>query len=177
MRRMTSVLQLMPGETLSCVGCHESRQSVAAASNTVPLATQRAPTPLTLPEWGNAGVLDYNRVVQPVLDRHCVKCHQGTDPPKGVLLTGDFTRFFNMSYDHLVTALVPKRLPALTTPDAPQRNRWCRASICCTASSSPSHPSAAVPSSAACRSFCRRRTARPIFRLRIAAGFMSGSTR
>ncbi|HRT28933.1 MAG TPA: hypothetical protein P5527_03975 [Kiritimatiellia bacterium] len=102
-RRMTSVLQLMPGETLSCVGCHESRQSVAAASNTVPLATQRAPTPLTLPEWGNAGVLDYNRVVQPVLDRHCVKCHQGTDPPKGVLLTGDFTRFFNMSYDHLVT--------------------------------------------------------------------------
>lgn len=101
-RRMTSVLQLMPGETLSCAGCHESRQSAAATSAAAPIAARRGPTPLALPEWGNAGVLDYNRVVQPVLDRHCVRCHQGMNPPKGVVLTGDFTRFFNMSYDHLV---------------------------------------------------------------------------
>lgn len=101
LQRMTSALQLMPGETQSCAGCHESRQT-ATPPVTSPLASRRQPTPLTFPEWGHAGVLDYNRVVQPVLDRNCVRCHQGTNPPKGVSLTGDYTRFFNMSYDHLV---------------------------------------------------------------------------
>jgi hypothetical protein len=102
-QRMTSVLQVMPGETQSCAGCHEDRQTAPVPSGATPLAARRKPTPLAFPEWGNAGVLDYNRVVQPVLDRHCLSCHQGTNPPKGVLLTGDYTRFFNMSYDHLVT--------------------------------------------------------------------------
>jgi len=101
LQRMTSALQLMPGETQGCAGCHENRQGAAPAA-AFPLAARRAPTPLAFPEWGNAGVLDYNRVVQPVLDRHCVGCHGGTNPPKGVLLTGDYTRFFNMSYDQLV---------------------------------------------------------------------------
>ena len=102
LQRMTSALQVMPGETLSCAGCHESRQSVLPSKLSKPVAMQRAPTPLSLPEWGNAGVMDYNRIVQPVLDRNCVSCHKGANPPKGVLLTGDYTRFFNMSYDNLV---------------------------------------------------------------------------
>ena len=103
LQRMTSALQLMPGETQSCAGCHENRQTaIRASASAAPAAARRKPTPLALPEWGNAGVMDYNRVVQPVLDRHCVSCHQGPNPPKGVLLTGDYTRFFNMSYDNLV---------------------------------------------------------------------------
>jgi len=101
LQRMTSALNLMPGETQSCAGCHENRQTATPPASS-PLASRRKPTPLTLPPWGHAGVLDYNQVVQPVLDRNCIKCHQGANPPKGVLLTGDYTRFFNMSYDHLV---------------------------------------------------------------------------
>ena len=101
LQRMTSALQLMPGETMGCAGCHESRQS-APAPGRQPAAARRAPTPLAFPEWGNAGVLDYCRVVQPVVDRHCVSCHGGANPPKGVSLTGDYTRFFNTSYDNLV---------------------------------------------------------------------------
>lgn len=100
-QRMTSAIPLAPGETQSCAGCHENRQT-ATPQTGIPLAARRSPTPLAFPPWGNAGVLDYNRVVQPVIDRHCVRCHQGANPPKGVLLTGDYTRFFNMSYDNLV---------------------------------------------------------------------------
>lgn len=99
-RRMTDAINLMPGETQSCTGCHEGRRTAA-----VPLAmsaARRAPTPLRLPAWGNAGVLDYVKVVQPVWDRHCVKCHAGANPPKGLSLAGGYTRFFNMSYDNLV---------------------------------------------------------------------------
>lgn len=103
LQRMTSAVQLMPGETQSCIGCHESRAASPPPPRARVLALQRAPSRLELPPWGQAGVLDYSRVVQPVLDRHCVRCHQGTNPPGGVLLTGGYTRFFNMSYDNLVT--------------------------------------------------------------------------
>ncbi len=102
LQRMTSATQLMPGETQSCAGCHESRQTTPPESTRPLLAMQRSPTRLTLPEWGNAGILDYSKVIQPILDRHCVRCHQGTNPDGGLLLTGSYTRFFNMSYDNLV---------------------------------------------------------------------------
>jgi mono/diheme cytochrome c family protein len=41
-------------------------------------------------------------VVQPVLDRHCVRCHGGERVDGGYDLSGDKTRFFNMAYDHLL---------------------------------------------------------------------------
>ena len=99
-RRMTDAINLMPGETQSCTGCHEGRRTAAAPLATT--AARRAPTPITPPAWGNAGILDYVKIVQPVWDRHCVKCHSGGNPPKGLSLSGGYTRFFNMSYDNLV---------------------------------------------------------------------------
>ena len=98
--RMTSAINLMPGETQSCAGCHENRRTAAAPSAAI--ASRGGPVPLTPPAWGNAGVLDYNKVVQPVWNRHCVRCHSGANPPKGMNLSGHYTRFFNMSYDSLV---------------------------------------------------------------------------
>ncbi|MCL2103864.1 MAG: hypothetical protein FWH21_02210, partial [Kiritimatiellaeota bacterium] len=50
--------------------------------------------------WG-AGPVDYVKLVQPVLDRYCTRCHSGPTPPKQVDLTGGKTRFFSMSYDTL----------------------------------------------------------------------------
>ena len=101
LRRMTSATQLAPGEIQSCIGCHESRDSVAP-NRSLAVALRRPPTPLAFPEWGNAGVIDYARVIQPILDRHCVSCHGGTAPKGNMLLSGGLTRFFNMSYDNLV---------------------------------------------------------------------------
>ena len=47
-------------------------------------------------------MLDYQRVVQPVWDRHCVSCHGGGKPAADLSLAGDRTRFFCVSYDNLV---------------------------------------------------------------------------
>ena len=71
MRSFTGVL---PGERRGCVGCHSSHNG--APSNRLGLALRRAPTALTPPPWGSASI-SYERFVQPVLDRHCGKCHQG----------------------------------------------------------------------------------------------------
>ena len=38
------------------------------------------PRELEPPEWGDGG-FDYSRIVQPVLDRHCVRCHDGDNDP------------------------------------------------------------------------------------------------
>jgi len=103
LQRMTSAMQLMPGETLGCIGCHEPRQtSPFTSSNGMPAAFKRKPDQPQIPDWGTDGIVDYVKVVQPVLDKYCVKCHSGVNPKAGYDLSGDKTRLFNMSYDNLL---------------------------------------------------------------------------
>jgi hypothetical protein len=97
LQRMRTFTHLMSGETQGCIGCHEPRQHVAAAV----ARKTRVPDRLRPPEWGEAVGFDYARVVQPVLDAHCVKCHAGPTPPAKVDLCGDATDFFNVSYETL----------------------------------------------------------------------------
>lgn len=67
----------MPGEAVSCSGCHESQSEVS--SNRPALAARRAPSPLE-PWFGPARGFSFVREVQPVLDKYCVACHDGAEP-------------------------------------------------------------------------------------------------
>ena len=78
-QRMRSVVQLQPGETRGCIGCHEDRASVAPARR--PAALARDPAPLEPPPWG-AGPFAYEKVVQPVWDARCVRCHNANHKKK-----------------------------------------------------------------------------------------------
>jgi len=102
LQRMTSAVQLMPGEQVGCLGCHESRQTSPPVAARVPLAVRQPPRQLERPAWSRDGVVDFRSVVQPVLDKYCVECHRGADPAGGCDLSGDKTRFFNMAYDNLL---------------------------------------------------------------------------
>jgi hypothetical protein len=97
-QRMRTFTHLMPGEVQGCVGCHEHRGQAPGTHSG--LALEGAPRELRPPEWG-AGGFDYSRIVQPVLDKHCISCHDAVDAPQGIDLTGDKTDFFNVSYDVL----------------------------------------------------------------------------
>jgi hypothetical protein len=97
-QRMRSFTHLMPGEVQGCVGCHEHRRQVSR--DRLAAAFSHPPMDLEPPEWGTAG-FDYSRIVQPVLDEHCGKCHNPIDAPKGIDLSGGKTDFFNVSYDVL----------------------------------------------------------------------------
>ena len=70
---MRSATHVQPGQTLSCVGCHETRKD-SPPSSTVPLAFQRAPSPITLGPEGSWS-MRFDKLIQPVLDDHCVRCH------------------------------------------------------------------------------------------------------
>ncbi len=102
LQRMTSALQVMPDERVSCIGCHEARQTSPRAATGLPLAVQKPAQDLRPPVWGSDGILDFPSLVQPVLDKYCVECHSGADPDGGCDLTGDKTRYFSMSYDNLL---------------------------------------------------------------------------
>ncbi|MGQ9574521.1 MAG: HzsA-related protein [Thermoguttaceae bacterium] len=92
-QRMRSVVQVQPGETRSCIGCHEDRRHAPPARGGI--ALRRPPSRLEPPPWG-AGPLAYERVVQPVWDRRCVQCHNAHDKHK----------------IDLTAALDPHRVPA-----------------------------------------------------------------
>ncbi len=99
-QRMGSVTQITTGERASCVGCHEPRLSAPPTNASADIRDMRKPDAITSPSWG-AGPVNYVKLVQPVFDRYCVSCHSGPTPPNRVDLSGDKTRFFNMSYDTL----------------------------------------------------------------------------
>ena len=71
---MRSWFVTMPGENASCIGCHESVNSGPPAKPSV--AMRRPPSPIT-PWNGPSRAFSFRREVQPVLDRHCVGCHDG----------------------------------------------------------------------------------------------------
>jgi len=102
--RMGSDMHVMPGETQSCIGCHENRKGGLAPppGTRQPLAAAHAPVTPTMADWQTAGIIDYQKVVQPVWDNYCISCHGGRTPKAGIDLTGDRTRFFCQSYDNLV---------------------------------------------------------------------------
>ena len=69
---MRSFTHVMPGETRSCVGCHETRG--VAPEQKPSLVNLPAPSEISPPPWGDETV-SFPRFVQPILDKHCVRCH------------------------------------------------------------------------------------------------------
>ncbi len=118
---MRSVTYLQPGERTMCVGCHEPRNTSPALS--LPAAVGREPSRLA-PGPDGARPFSYPRLVQPVLDKHCVSCHGDDNPDAGMSLTstpeGPWTRSYlsltggpsflygNTNAEHARESLVPR---------------------------------------------------------------------
>ncbi|HUT91238.1 MAG TPA: SUMF1/EgtB/PvdO family nonheme iron enzyme [Thermoguttaceae bacterium] len=78
-QQMRSWFTAMPGEVLSCVGCHERQNSGSPAY----AAMTSLGKPATIEPWrGPPRGFDFAREVQPVLDRYCVGCHNGKEPDR-----------------------------------------------------------------------------------------------
>lgn len=75
---MRSGTYVQPGGQLTCRGCHEPKHQTAPTPATPPAAFRRPPSPIT-PEVDGTNPFNYVRLVQPVLDRHCVECHDTKD--------------------------------------------------------------------------------------------------
>jgi len=99
---MMSAAYAVPGATrITCQGCHERRYRAPKSAANMPIAFSRAASTLQ-PEADGSNPLSYARLIQPILDASCVKCH-GTSKP-GDLSKGsyqsDADRFYT-SYKNL----------------------------------------------------------------------------
>ncbi|MCD6394484.1 MAG: hypothetical protein J7M40_13375 [Planctomycetes bacterium] len=103
LQRERTYVNYRPGEVRSCVGCHETPNTLSQAGH-ITIAMRKSavmPGPQPGDETGRQ-VIHYPSYVQPVLDKHCVKCHSG-DKPKGKLdLTGTMTKIFSVSYENIM---------------------------------------------------------------------------
>jgi len=95
---MRSDTYLQPGQSMSCVGCHEPRTT--APPNRSLRALSRAPSTIA-PGPDGSRPLSYPILVQPVLDKHCVSCHSGEQPGGGVALTAQPEGHYTVSYNAL----------------------------------------------------------------------------
>jgi formylglycine-generating enzyme required for sulfatase activity len=77
---MRSWMTAMPGENLSCIGCHERSSAAPPVQDT--LAFRHAPSEIK-PWYGPARGFSFAREVQPVLDKFCVGCHDGQPRDSG----------------------------------------------------------------------------------------------
>jgi hypothetical protein len=101
-KRMHSFVTIQPGETLGCVGCHENRQGTALPSRASLMAMKRPPSPVQ-PIRDVPSVLDFPRDIQPILDRHCVQCHNSDRREAKVDLSSDKTAMYCISYWTITT--------------------------------------------------------------------------
>ena len=98
---MRSWLVAMPGEHLSCAGCHESNRETPPARHV--MASQKKPQQVQ-PWHGPARGFSFRREVQPALDKYCVGCHNGQPNKNGrkpVDLCDNNGSGFSSAYDIL----------------------------------------------------------------------------
>jgi hypothetical protein len=62
---------------LTCQGCHEPRHRAPSIPDSFPKALLRDPSPIEPEPVPGAKPFSYPRLVQPVLDEHCTRCHNG----------------------------------------------------------------------------------------------------
>lgn len=77
----------MPGERVSCVGCHEGMNQAPPPARA--LAASKPPVDIHATWQAPARGFAFAREVQPVLDRHCVSCHAGEPGHAEPYLKGD----------------------------------------------------------------------------------------
>jgi hypothetical protein len=107
---MRSWATAMPGEVLSCVGCHENQSSGVLNRRTI--ASLQKPAEIEL-WYGPVRGFSFEREVQSVLDKYCVSCHDGTNEDSGATPDlrrdqGRFVAFKNGDPRPIIVSGVPQ---------------------------------------------------------------------
>ncbi len=103
-KRMQSFVSVMPGETISCVGCHENRIQAPHDQKRPYLQALQRPASQIAQVAGipQSGIIDFPRDVQPVLDKHCTGCHGPEKRAGGIRLDGARNPWWTFGYNSLI---------------------------------------------------------------------------
>ena len=120
---MMSATYVHPGENLACQGCHEPKLVAPQQPGKNLQAFRRPPSRLE-PDVAGSYPLSFPRLVQPVLDKHCVSCHEKNKHAKAPSLAGTAAGKFGWSRSYVsltghaysLSGKPPERQPVRTTP-------------------------------------------------------------
>jgi len=104
LQRERTYVNYMPGERRACIGCHETPQDAPSVALKLATAQKKAPVH-PQPQPGDktaARPIHFVTDVQPVLDKHCVRCHGEKVKMGRIDLRGQLTRSFSRSYETLL---------------------------------------------------------------------------
>ena len=99
---MRSLIYLHPGESLSCIGCHEQRSHSPLSTAVRSDMTVHKPAPPAGPQY--QGGFSFARTVQPVLDRYCIDCHGLGEATEKLNLLGTIDGQYTKSHNALTGA-------------------------------------------------------------------------
>ena len=74
---MRSWSTLQPGETQSCVGCHEHKNTVPVSAFGMSMAMKAGVQELRAEDELGVRAFSYMNEIQPIWDKHCISCHDG----------------------------------------------------------------------------------------------------
>lgn len=100
-QKMKSFTSVVPGEVVSCIGCHEKRSLAPKNHGQLPMAMSKE-SEFPVPVKNMPDVIDFPRDIQPILDNNCVKCHNPEKRKGGILLTGNRGPVYSHSYFNLM---------------------------------------------------------------------------
>ena len=102
LQQMSTFINLMPGEKRSCVGCHERRRKAPRVATARPMAMDH-PVQTLMPQPGDTGIrmVDFVADIQPMFDKHCIRCHSGKSPKGHLDLVGVPAGKFSRSYANI----------------------------------------------------------------------------
>lgn len=97
---MRSLVYLQPGEKASCTGCHENRMASVPAVTTI-ASRKKMPSVIT-PGPDGSKPFSFQILVQPVLEKHCLKCHNDQKPEGKINLQREQAGTFSKAYQSLI---------------------------------------------------------------------------
>ena len=101
---MRAGVYFQPGEVVSCMGCHEPKTSERGySSSAMPKRALMRPPSEPKPDVDGSNPWSYPRLVQPVLDKHCVACHEEKKDKAPPLDAGLVTRHGPSNVDTTTT--------------------------------------------------------------------------
>jgi hypothetical protein len=100
-QRQRTYINYRPGEKRTCIGCHELRQ-FSPANKPIQAVSMDPVRPQPQPGEIAPRSIHYIADVQPVLDKYCISCHNESEEAGDLVLTGELTEMFNVSYENII---------------------------------------------------------------------------
>lgn len=99
---MRSGTMVQSGEKTGCVGCHEHRLAAPRVAQGTTLQALQKPVQRLSSGDGHNRTFSFMTDVQPILNRHCLSCHDfGGEGAEKLVLAPDRTNTFNVAYNEL----------------------------------------------------------------------------